>query len=93
MPDRLVAGTIMMATAITGGDVTIHDIEPTHLRIVIAKLEQMGVQIEVHGKSIHVRRPLDKPMNPINIQTHPYPGFPTDLQPCIAVLSTIATIL
>lgn len=91
MPDRLVAGTIMMATAITGGDVTIHDVEPTHLRIVIAKLEQMGVHIEVDGKSIRVHRPLDKPLNPINIQTHPYPGFPTDLQPCIAVLSTITT--
>ena len=91
MPDRLVAGTIMMATAITGGDVTIHDIEPSHLRIVIAKLEQMGVKIDVQVKSIRVRRPVDQPMNPINIQTHPYPGFPTDLQPCIAVLSTIAT--
>jgi len=89
MPDRLVAGTIMMATAITGGDVTIHDIEPNHLRIVTAKLEQMGVQIDIDGSSIRVRRPLDTPLNPINIQTHPYPGFPTDLQPCIAVLSTI----
>ena len=91
MPDRLVAGTVMIATAITGGDVTIHDIEPTHLRIVIAKLEQMGVTIEVNGKSVRVYRPIDKPLNPINIQTHPYPGFPTDLQPCIAVLSTVAT--
>lgn len=91
MPDRLVAGTVMMATAITGGDVTLHDIEPTHLRLVIAKLEQMGVTIDVHGKSIRVRRPLDQPMSPINIQTHPYPGFPTDLQPCIAVLSILAT--
>lgn len=91
MPDRLVAGTIMMATAITGGDVTIHDIEPTHLRIVIAKLEQMGVKIDINGKSIRVRRPLAQQLNPINIQTHPYPGFPTDLQPCIAVLSTITS--
>lgn len=91
MPDRLVAGTIMMATAITGGDVTIHEIEPTHLRIVIAKLEQMGVKIDINDKSIRVRRPLDQRLNPINIQTHPYPGFPTDLQPCIAVLSTITS--
>ena len=91
MPDRLVAGTVMMATAITGGDVTLHDIEPTHLRIVIAKLEQMGVAIEVNGKSLRVHRPINQPLNPINIQTHPYPGFPTDLQPCIAVLSTITT--
>ena len=89
MPDRLVAGTFMMATAITGGDVILNDVEPTHLRIVIAKLEQMGVQIDVIDNSIRVRCDLNQPLNPINIQTHPYPGFPTDLQPCIAVLSTL----
>lgn len=91
MPDRLVAGTMMMAAAITGGDVTIHDIEPNHLRIVTAKLEQMGVDIDAADKSIRVRRPVGRAMNPINIMTHPYPGFPTDLQPCIAVLSTLAS--
>lgn len=90
MPDRLAAGTMMMAAAITGGDVTIHDVEPAHLRIVSAKLEQMGVNIDVQGQSIRVRRPVGRAMNPINILTHPYPGFPTDLQPCIAVLSTLA---
>lgn len=90
IPDRLVAGTIMMSTAITGGDVTIHDVEPTHLRLVIAKMEQMGVKIDAQPDTLRISRPLKKVMNPINIQTHPYPGFPTDLQPCIAVLSTIA---
>lgn len=90
IPDRLVTGTIMVSTAITGGDVTIRDTEPTHLRLVIAKLEQMGVQIQINGNSLHVKRDANKRMNPINIQTHPYPGFPTDLQPCIAVLSTIS---
>ena len=91
MPDRLVAGTMMMAAAITAGDVTIHDVEPSHLRIVTAKLEQMGVDIDAAGQSIRVRRPAGREMNPINILTHPYPGFPTDLQPCIAVLSTLAS--
>ena len=90
MPDRLVTGTIMAAAAITGGDVTIHDVEPAHLRIVIAKLEQMGVDITTSGRSIRVRRPYQQRLNPINIQTHPYPGFPTDLQPCIAALSCLA---
>ena len=90
MPDRLVTGTMMMAAAITGGDVTIHDVEPSHLRIVIAKLEQMGVDIVVNGESIRVRRSRYQRLNPINIQTHPYPGFPTDLQPCMAALSTLA---
>jgi len=90
MPDRIVTGTIMMAAAIAGGDVTILDVEPAHLRIVIAKLEQMGVDIAVGGKSIRVRRASHQRLNPINIQTHPYPGFPTDLQPCVAALSTMA---
>ena len=90
MPDRLVTGTIMMAAAIAGGDVTIRDVEPSHLRIVFAKLEQMGVDVSVEGKSIRIRRARHQRLNPINIQTHPYPGFPTDLQPCIAALSTLA---
>ena len=90
MPDRLVTGTMMMATAIAGGDVRIHEVEPAHLRIVIAKLEQMGVDITVEGKSIRVRRSRYQRLNPINIQTHPYPGFPTDLHPCMAALSTLA---
>ena len=90
MPDRIVTGTMMMAAAIAGGDVTIHRAEPTHLRIVIAKLEQMGVDICIEGKSIRVRRARNDVLNPINIQTHPYPGFPTDLQPCMAALATLA---
>ena len=90
MPDRLVTGTMMMAAAIAGGDVTIDNVEPSHLRIVIAKLEQMGVDITTNGKSIRVRRSHYQRLNPINVQTHPYPGFPTDLQPCIAALSCLA---
>jgi len=90
IPDRLVAGTVMMAAAIAGGDVTIDDAEPAHLRILIAKLEQMGVDVKTGGRSIRVRRNDRQRLNPINIQTHPYPGFPTDLQPCIAALSSLA---
>ena len=90
MPDRLVTGTVMVATAITGGDVTIRDVEPDHLRIAIAKLEQMGVGIEVDDKAIRVFRPRNRDLNPINIQTDFYPGFPTDLQPCFAALSSVA---
>jgi UDP-N-acetylglucosamine 1-carboxyvinyltransferase len=74
----------------TGGDITLHDTEPTHLRLVNAKLEQMGAQVTVSGKSLRIQRQPNSPLNPINITTHPYPGYPTDLQPCIAALSTIA---
>ncbi len=89
MPDRLVTSTFMMAAAITGGDVTVHDAEPAHLRIVCAKLEQMGVNLDIQGKSIRVQGRRAR-LNPINIQTYPYPGFPTDLQPCIAALSCLS---
>ncbi len=88
--DRLVIGLLLMSTVMTGGDITLHDTEPTHLRLVNAKLEQMGAQISVSGKSIRIQRQPNSPLNPINITTHPYPGYPTDLQPCIAALSTIA---
>ena len=91
MPDRIVTGTIMMAAAIAGGDVTVLDAEPSHLRIVTAKLEQMGVTISIDGKAIRARRSLRHKLNPINIQTHPYPGFATDLQPCMAALSMLAS--
>ncbi len=90
MPDRLVAGTVMVATAIAGGDVTLCEIDPTHLRIVIAKLEQMGVGVDVGDTSIRIYRAQNRDLNPINIQTEFYPGFPTDLQPCFAALSCVA---
>ena len=90
MPDRLAAGTIMIACAIAGGDVSLRNVDPSHLRIVSAKLEQMGVDISADTDSIRVRRNRHRRLNPINIQTHPYPGFPTDLQPCMAALSTLA---
>ena len=90
MPDRLVAGTVMVATAIAGGDVTLCEVDPTHLRIVIAKLEQMGVGVDVEDRSIRVFRAQNRDLNPINIQTDFYPGFPTDLQPCFAALSSVA---
>ncbi len=90
MPDRLVIGALTMAAGIVGGDITIQGAEPRHLRLVNAKLEQMGVKISTTTDSIRVQRAPNKPLNPINITTHPYPGFPTDLQPCIAALSTLA---
>jgi len=92
IPDRLVIGALVMSTAIAGGDVIIHGTEPAHLRLVFAKMEQMGVKITMieDGHSIRVSRDPNKPLSPINITTHPFPGYPTDLQPCIAALATIA---
>jgi UDP-N-acetylglucosamine 1-carboxyvinyltransferase len=90
MPDRLVIGLIMMCVAATGGDVTITDAEPKRLRLVTAKLEQMGVEVKTTDDSIRIVRDMSKRLTPINITTHPYPGYPTDLQPCISALSTVA---
>ncbi len=90
IPDRLVAGLLLMSAALVGGDITIRDAEPEHLRLVLAKLDQMGIGIDTTPDSIRVRRTPGDIINPINIMTEFYPGFPTDLQPCIAALSTVA---
>ncbi len=88
IPDQIEAGTYMVAAAATAGDVLIKNVIPKHLESISAKLEEMGVEVEEFDDSIHVRR--DKPLNKCNIKTMPHPGFPTDMQPQIAVLLAIA---
>ncbi len=78
IPDRIEAGTLMTAAAITGGNVLIRHVKPQHLKAVVAKLREAGVEIEEGRDRIRVRgrgRP-----RPVNIKTLPYPGFPTDMQ-------------
>ena len=88
IPDQIEAGTYMVAAAATCGDVLIKNVIPKHLESISAKLEEMGVEIEEYDDSIRVRR--DKPLNKCNIKTMPHPGFPTDMQPQIAVLLATA---
>ena len=88
MHDRLDAGLFMMAAGITRGDVAIHGVEQDHLRIVEAKLQQMGVSIRHDGEWARVRGP--ERLSPINVVTTYYPGFPTDLQPSIMSLACVA---
>ena len=88
MPDRLDAGLLMMAGAITGGDISLKGVRREHLRIFEAKLQQMGVDLSEEGEWLRVRR--SGPLSPINVVTTFHPGFPTDLQPCITALSCIA---
>ncbi len=92
IPDRLVIGALMCAVGIAGGEITIHEVNPTHMRLVLAKLEQMGLKfdIDTNGESVTVKRDINKRINPINITTHPYPGFPTDIQPAMAALATVS---
>lgn len=88
IPDRLEAGTFMMAAAMTKGTIELRGVEPTHLEAVTAKLEEMGVQITVTKKRMTVKGPSH--LWPAQIVTFPYPGFPTDLQPAALALMTVA---
>ncbi len=78
IPDRIEAGTFMVAAAITGGNVFVEGAIADHLGPVIAKLEEMGVKVE--AKENGVRVIADKPLKSVDVKTLPYPGFPTDMQ-------------
>jgi len=78
IPDRIEAGTFMVAAAITGGDVLIENAVPEHLRSITAKMEEMGVKIVEENEGIRVIGP-DK-LKAVDIKTMPHPGFPTDMQ-------------
>ncbi len=84
IPDQIEAGTYMLAAAATKGDIIIDGIIPKHLEPITAKLEEMGMRIEEYGDSLRVFH--EKELEPVNIKTLPYPGFPTDLQQPMAVL-------
>ncbi len=84
IPDQIEAGTYMIAAAATKGDIIIDDIIPKHMEPITAKLKEMGMGIEEYGDSMRVF--YEKELIPVNIQTLPYPGFPTDLQQPMAVL-------
>lgn len=88
IPDQIEAGTYMVAAAATGGDVLIRNVIPKHLESISAKLEEMGVTVEEYDDSIRVVR--SGTLNKCNIKTMPHPGFPTDMQPQITTLLSIA---
>lgn len=87
-PDRIEAGTFLMAGAITGGDLNVDCCDPSHLGALIAKLEQMGVRIDVGKDSIRVRSGGE--LKAADISTEEYPGFPTDMQAQFMALATQA---
>lgn len=78
IPDRIEAGTFMVAAAITGGDVIVENVITSHMKPAIAKLKEAGCEVIENGDSVRVIAP--KKLNAIDIKTLPYPGFPTDLQ-------------
>ena len=78
IPDRIEAGTFMVAAAITKGDVTIENAVPEHMTALIAKMREMGVEIIELDEGIRVR--VSNTLKAVDIKTMPHPGFPTDMQ-------------
>ncbi|MDI7262124.1 MAG: UDP-N-acetylglucosamine 1-carboxyvinyltransferase, partial [Thermodesulfobacteriota bacterium] len=88
IPDRIEAGTFMVAAALTHGDINITRCEPSHLKALMHKLEQAGAKIDVSGTSVRVRG--DGIILSQDVKTMPYPGFPTDMQAQFMVLMAVA---
>jgi UDP-N-acetylglucosamine 1-carboxyvinyltransferase len=88
IPDRIEAGTLIVAGAITHGDVTVTAVVPAHLSALLAKLEECGVLLDVSEDSVRARGP-ERP-RPADIITSPFPGFPTDMQAQVMTLLGLA---
>jgi len=88
IPDRIEAGTFMMAAAITNGEVTIPNARVDHLLAVVDKLRDIGVQVEKSGPGLVVASAGR--LSPVDVTTQPYPGFPTDLQAQLLALLCLA---
>jgi UDP-N-acetylglucosamine 1-carboxyvinyltransferase len=86
--DRVEAGTLLVAGAATGGDVTVSGVEPDHLDLVLAKLADAGAEVDAGVASVRVA--MEGRPRATDFVTLPYPGFPTDLQPQMMVLLAIA---
>jgi UDP-N-acetylglucosamine 1-carboxyvinyltransferase len=89
LADRIETGTYAMAVAITGGEVTLKGARPDHLEAAIGTLRQAGVRVDVTSSTMKVSRNGNR-LDPISIETMPYPGFPTDLQAQLMALMTLA---
>ena len=88
-PDRIEAGTYLVAAAITGGKVTVNNIEPDAMRAVIGKLIETGADIQTNHNSIKLDMKGKRPQ-PVNIRTSAYPNFPTDMQAQFMALNSVA---
>ncbi len=86
--DRIEAGTFLVGGALTGGPVTVEGVNPSHLSVALMKLRSFGCDVETTADSITVSRTGD--LTPVDIQTLPYPGFPTDLQAQFMLLANYA---
>ena len=88
IPDQIEAGTFMFAAAATKGDITVRDVIPKHLESLSAKLLEIGCQVIEGDDSVRVIG--SEELKSTNVKTLPYPGFPTDMQPQMAVVLALA---
>ena len=88
MPDRIEAGTFLCLAAMSGGKITLEDVNPGDITPVIAKLEEAGCELNVEKNKIQINAP--KKLKALEIKTMPYPGFPTDMQSIFVSALTIA---
>ena len=88
IPDQIEAGTFMVAAAATAGDVLIKNVIPKHLESITEKLVRIGATVEEHDDAIRVIG--HHPLNKLSFKTMPHPGFPTDMQPQMTALLTMA---
>ena len=79
IPDRIEAGTFLLAAAITGSTISLSPVIPDHMTAILAKLQEVGGRVVMEGPT-QMRYCADRIINPIDIQTGPFPGFPTDMQ-------------
>ncbi|MCQ2530874.1 MAG: UDP-N-acetylglucosamine 1-carboxyvinyltransferase [Lachnospiraceae bacterium] len=89
IPDQIEAGTFMLAAAITKGNITVTNVIPKHLESITAKLIDIGCEVEEFDEAVSVR--FGEKLLPTQVKTLPYPGYPTDMQPQIAVALALAS--
>src|SRR5271169_1683951 len=88
IPDRIEAGTFVVAAALTGGDLLVSSCEPLHIEALLQKLQECGVQVRIAGDSVRVMG--DAPLKGADVNTEEFPGFPPDMQAQYMVLATQA---
>ena len=88
IPDQIEAGTFMFAAAVPGGDIVLRNVIPKHLEATSAKIMELGCQVHEYDDAVRVIAP--QKLQGTHVKTMPYPGFPTDMQPQIAVSLAIA---
>ncbi len=88
MPDRIAAVTYMAAAAVTGGNVTLRDVDNTHILPMLSPFEESGCEVRQLGGCLNIMAP--RRLNPVrHIRTMPYPGFPTDAQPVVMSMAAV----